>query len=110
MRPPVHRGAEDAIREGRLRPLSGRAATGLAILLILMTAGWSGWRASDTHLLSCHVDCGEVFIAELQVRNLELFGPRWGLMENQGTSPDIDNQPFLYTHNVNLGSLVAVAL
>ena len=80
-----------------------------ALTFVLLVTVWQALRASSYFTL-CYVDCGEVFISELQVRNLDLFGIQFGLLENQATSPDLRDHPFLYTHNVNLGSLVALLL
>ena len=80
-----------------------------ALTFVLVITLWQALRASSYFTL-CYVDCGEVFISELQVRNFDLFGIRFGLLENHASSPSLRDHPFLYTHNVNLGSLVALLL
>lgn len=80
-----------------------------ALTFIFIVTIWQALRASSYFTL-CYVDCGEVFISELQVRNFDLFGIQFGLLENYASSPDLRDHPFLYTHNVNLGALVALLL
>jgi hypothetical protein len=81
----------------------------LVVVAIVAISLWQLSRANKFNLL-CFSDCGEVFISELQLRNVDLFGAKYGLLEDQATSADPAGHPFLYTHNVNIGSLIALAL
>ncbi len=65
---------------------------------------------ADKHRLPSYVDCGEIFISELQVRNLKLFGVQNALLEDHATSPNINDHPNLYTHNVNILTMFYIFL
>ncbi len=79
-------------------------------LLIAATATTLIGLGRHSLFVLCDVECGENLIALHQARNLALTGHTWGLLEDFATSPDPVAHPFLYTHNVNLGSLIYVAL
>jgi len=61
-------------------------------------------------MVLCITNCGETFGALHHVDNYNIYGFRLGLLEDFSTSPVINAHPYLYTHNVNIGSIIYVLL
>ncbi|MGE3908219.1 MAG: hypothetical protein AB7K36_02625 [Chloroflexota bacterium] len=89
-------------------PVGVRAALVTAIILVTLAAIW--WEAVPTGLISCARDCGEVFVARQYIDNYQLYGLRYGLVEDMATSPDLSAHPYLYPHNVNVAGLSVTLL
>lgn len=75
----------------------------IAIIALVATAIWS-W-AAPYNFIPCYSDCGETFISHHYAKQFNLYGLKFGLLEDHATSPSIAAHPLLYTHNVNLGGL-----
>lgn len=73
------------------------------LIVVLGTVTWQWGKGSD--LLPCYKDCGETFISLHQAKNFEIYGFKYGLLEDHATSNDPGAHPALYTHNVNIGNL-----
>ena len=77
-----------------------------ALLIIFLFSSILFVHGSLNNFIPCEKDCGETFIALHQARNSYLTGAKYLWLENLATSPDIQNHPFLYSHNVNIGNLI----
>ena len=77
------------------------------IVLTLLTIWGVG---SFSFFVPCVQDCGENFIAAHAVTNDRLYGMKYGQLHDSATIPDPDRRPFLYSHNINLGSIVFVLM
>lgn len=82
----------------------------LTWLLLILTLGAVWLAGARSGYVPCATNCGETFDALQYVSNYRLYGLRFGLLQDMATSPLPQARPFLYTHNVNLGGLVFVAL
>lgn len=78
------------------------------LILVTLLAVWCCGASSS--FVPCVQDCGETFMAQHAVQNDRLYGMKYGLLEDRATIPDPDRHPFLYSHNINLGSVVYVFL
>lgn len=85
-----------------MKTLQGYAA----LLLIVVTLALAWFHGSTTFFVPCVQDCGETFIAQHAVVNYRLYGVKYGLLQDHATIPEPDRHPFLYTHNVHLGTLL----
>src|SRR3954447_24265968 len=95
-----------SIRAALLDPADARAVLLLAILIILATLGSLyivGW-AHDFVL--CDMECGETLLAIKAADQFATLGVRYALLEVLGP----DDNPVVYTHSVNLGTLTFVGL
>jgi hypothetical protein len=75
----------------------------LIVLLCLMGLLVS---APVTKPLNCDMECGETLLSLRAAQQYREFGIDYGLLENLGTHQD----PSIYTHNVNIGTLTFVGL
>jgi hypothetical protein len=80
----------------------------LALIAVTLVVVWI--HGSRSEFIPCSQDCGETFIAQQSSTNYRLYGAKYLLLEDRSTIPDPDRRPYLYTHNVNLGSLIFPAL
>ena len=78
------------------------------LILVTLLAIWLVGASSS--FVPCVQDCGETFVAAHAVTNDRLYGMKYGQLHDSATIPDPDRHPFLYSHNINLGSLVYVFL
>jgi hypothetical protein len=69
-------------------------------LIVLAAHSWS------TELLNCDMECGETLLSIHAAEQFEAHGIDNGLLENLGTYEN----PLIYTHNVNIGTLSFVLL
>ncbi len=82
----------------------------LAIVCCVLVASSIAIATARSSFVACVMDCGETFIALHQVDNFRIYGLRYGLLEDHAVHESQEDPAFLYTHNVNLGSLWYIAL
>lgn len=96
--------------DGRLRRsismMHSRNQKQMAVLLIAMTMALVWFHGSTYHFVPCAQDCGETFVAQQSVVNYHLYGVKYWLLQDHSTIPDPNRHPFIYTHNVHLGTLL----
>jgi len=87
-------------------PIYPRRAIVIALIIILaaLTALWS--RGSTQNFLLCDMECGETVLAVGAADQFKAQGVQFGLLENFGSAEN----PKLYTHNVNIGDFLFIAL
>jgi hypothetical protein len=78
----------------------------LALVLIGVTLAVVWIHGSVNHFVPCAQDCGETFVAQQSVVNYHLYGAKYWLLQDHSTIQDPDRHPFIYTHNVHLGTLL----
>jgi hypothetical protein len=78
------------------------------LILVTLLAIWMF--GASSYFVPCVQDCGETFVAAHAVTNDRLYGMKYGQLHDSATIPDPERHPFLYSHNINLGSLVYVFL
>lgn len=77
------------------------------VLIFAFGSPISIWlKAEGKHYRVCQTDCGEAEIAIKAVQDYRENGLKFNLIENYGTTKN----PKLYTHNVNIGNLLFIAL
>jgi len=94
---------------GYISTLESRISLFIPLIIISIILAGILLNASKNSFVPCMQDCGETFYAEHSAANFNLYGSKYGLLEDNSTGPDIDRKPFLYTHNVNIGSLIFIA-
>lgn len=79
----------------------------LAAFLIVVVTTVITWNYAKTHdFIVCDMECGETLLSIKAIDQFVQFGPRFGFLEVLGT----EEQPLIYTHSVNIGSLSFVGL
>ena len=85
--------------------MSARSGVVAVLIILLCMAGLLAM-APVTSPLNCDMECGETLLSLRAAQQFRDFGIDYGLLENLGTHED----PSLYTHNVNIGTLTFVGL
>jgi len=97
--------ASNCQQESDKRALKNRSLIS-ALFLIAITMMFLWWQAEKSNFIPCTTDCGETFVANAQIKNFELYGFKYGLLQDHANSTNMDAHPYLYTHNVSIPSLL----
>jgi hypothetical protein len=76
-----------------------------AIVVVLCLVGLLA-TAPVTRPLNCDMECGETLLSLRAAQQFRDYGIDYGLLENLGSH----EEPSIYTHNVNIGTLTFVAM
>ncbi|MHB8808359.1 MAG: hypothetical protein ACYC59_12400, partial [Anaerolineaceae bacterium] len=74
----------------------------IALLVILITCTGLWIISGSTSNILCIADCGETFDSLQYVSNYQIYGLKYGLVQDLATSPNPDAHPYFYTHNANI--------
>jgi hypothetical protein len=85
---------------------SWASADKVAVMIIGVTLGLVWLEGTFSYFIPCAQDCGETFIALHSVRNYNLYGLKYWLLQDHSTIPDPNRHGFIYTHNPHLGTLL----
>lgn len=88
-----------------MKPIFARPGIAAALVILLCLAGLLAG-APATSPLNCDMECGETLLSLRAAEQYRTFGIDYGLLENLGTH----EEPSIYTHNVNIGTLTFIGL
>jgi hypothetical protein len=88
-----------------MKPSFIRPGVAAAWVVILCLLGLLA-SAPVTRPLNCDMECGETLLSLRAAQQYREYGIDYGLLENLGSHQD----PLIYTHNVNIGTLTFVGL
>jgi len=83
----------------------------ILIILLISTNVAVVWKDAKLHdFVPCAENCGESFGVFKYVQDYNLYGFKYGLIEDNATDFDANRTPYLYTHNANLPGMIYVIL
>jgi hypothetical protein len=88
-----------------MRLIFARPVIAAALVVVICLFGLFA-SAPLTKPLDCDMECGETLLSLRAAQQYREFGIDYGLLENLGTN----QEPLIYTHNVNIGTLTFVGL
>ena len=88
-----------------MKPIVATPNIVAAIVVLLCLVGLLV-TAPVTRPLNCDMECGETLLSLRAAQQFRDYGIDYGLLENLGSH----EEPSIYTHNVNIGSLTFVAM
>jgi len=88
-----------------MKPIVARPNVVAAIVVVLCLVGLLV-TAPVTRPLNCDMECGETLLSLRAAQQFRDHGIDYGLLENLGSH----EEPSIYTHNVNIGTLTFVAM
>ena len=76
----------------------------LLIIGLIAIVAWVDGKKYN--FVPCKQDCGETFIAEQAAANYRLYGFKYNLIQDHSTINSPDRDPYLYTHNIHIGTII----